>query len=382
MNDPQIELGQLRERIDRMAGEVSVAIDRDFQYTIEPEEVFPSLDKLRVLLNHLIVTARQTKNELAVENRRLQAKVEQMRVSSPTLAVPLTTDDRAAHGFSILAGTTHKLRELTASFIESTGRLKKCPTQTISRSVDSAKKEGVRLLRILHNLHDLAAIEAGELKPDRIPCSHIELLESIRRSLAPEVERKGLGLRVSYETAVPEVVWSDPTRLAQVLDCVISSSIRETDSGEIQVRVRHDKEGNSPWLSFIVCGNAKGSSGARDAIEKMFQSAGRGEIGELGSGLEPVLACKFAALLGGSLTVVRSTETSFSLDVTIPGGNAEGSRQVEPAEALAGPDDISARFDRPLNCRILVAEDEPDTQKFLESVLNVAGARVELAADG
>ena len=111
---------------------------------------------------------------------------------------------------------------------ELTARQRRSPT--ISRSAEG-------LLGIINDILDLSKIEAGQLELERIQFGLRETIEDTIEILAAR-RREGPASCAAVDSAVPNCVRGDPTRLRQVLINLVGNAIKFTESGEVVVRVK------------------------------------------------------------------------------------------------------------------------------------------------
>jgi signal transduction histidine kinase len=128
----------------------------------------------------------------------------------------------------------------------------------------------------------------------------------------PQAASKRLALRASLPDA-PVMLFTDATKLKQILFNVIGNAMKFTDAGSVQVSLTHDGD----RVSFCIADTGPGMSQADvgrifDPFTQLDQSLTRSKGG---TGLGLPVSRKLAHLLGGDLLVdsVLGTGTRFTL---------------------------------------------------------------------
>ena len=105
----------------------------------------------------------------------------------------------------------------------------------------SVQREVARLQRLVHDLEELARVEAGQRPLELRPVNLAALLQTAADRLQPQFEDKDIRLHVDVPYGLPPVR-ADAGRLLQVLLNLLGNALRYTPSGG-QVRVRACREG-------------------------------------------------------------------------------------------------------------------------------------------
>lgn len=183
----------------------------------------PKLDAIYGELSEVNAELVQTQRELSTERRRLARALEKAERAIRT------RDD-------VLAIVSHDLRSPLNTIVMAATLLKR-PLDEEKRASQIAmiRRAATGMDRLIGDLLDASAIQAGRLALEPAPVSLAPLLEEARRRFEAEAEEKNLRLNVS----APEdlVVNADPFRIQQVLGNLISNAVKFTpEGGEIEVR--------------------------------------------------------------------------------------------------------------------------------------------------
>jgi PAS domain S-box-containing protein len=250
--------------------------------------------------------------------------------------------------------------------------------------VTAIRRNGELLSNIINDILDFSKVEAGKLEVVKHVVALDEVLADTRALLSLQAAEKGIMLNISVDANVPETICTDSMRLRQVLMNVIGNAIKFTSKGSIDVSIsqapRADGVGQ---LAFIIKDTGLGI--ASEQVQKLFSaftqvddSSKRG-IG--GTGLGLVLARRLSNLLGGD-TVLTKTELGegSTFIVTIDPGPTPAVMPEKPKSSGVVPDcDKIKRLD---DVRVLLVDDSPDNQVLVSRMLRMAGANVEIAANG
>ncbi len=230
--------------------------------------------------------------------------------------------------------------------------------------------------RLIDDLLDLTAVANGKLRLDR---QRVNIDSVIARAVdicEPDVMGKRQRLSVKL-SATRKWVHADPGRLQQVLWNLIKNSVKFTPpGGEIVVETRDSMEnGTAGRLIVRVIDNGIGIAPAAlprifDAFEQGSEDVAR-KHGGMGLGLA---ICKLLVERHeGTLSVQSQGEgCGATFTLALP--------TVEPTPAAAGPRGAyTARPSRPL--RILLVEDDPDSNFVMTKLLGNVGHTVTSAVD-
>jgi signal transduction histidine kinase/ActR/RegA family two-component response regulator len=259
----------------------------------------------------------------------------------------------------------------------------------VSSHVSIVKRNAEHLLRIINDILDLSKIEAEKLETERIACSPCQIMSDVVSLARPQALATGLGLKTEYEGAIPETIWSDPTRLKQILANLVGNAVKFTEKGEVRLVMRllgDDRDG--PTLQIKVVDTGAGIP--EDQFDALFQPFIQADTSTTrkwgGTGLGLTISKRLAERLGGDITVESVCRKGSTFTLTVATGPLHGVRMLDnpsEAEILAKEAAVPpVRETIAVNCRLLLAEDGPDNQRFISHVLRKAGAQVIVAENG
>jgi signal transduction histidine kinase len=173
------------------------------------------------------------------------------------------------------------------------------------------------LQHLVGDLRTLSQADSGELKLNKQPLEPGELLQQTSAAFAHQAGQKGVRLELLVGDTPP--VSADETRLAQVLDNLLSNALRYTPAGGHIVLGASAAHGR---VAFTVQDTGPGI--APEALPFVFDRFYRadgsrsGESGESGLGL--AIAKAIVEAHGGTLTVTSTLGQGATFRVELPAG--------------------------------------------------------------
>ena len=285
-----------------------------------------------------------------------------------------------------LANMSHEIRTpLTAilGFSESLLHSDQSMHERIS-AINTINNSGKYLLHIIDEILDLSKIEAGKLDIELITVSPVKLLLEICPLMRMQAEGKGLEFKVNYQFPIPEYITTDPTRLKQILLNLVSNAVKFTEQGYIHINVSCETERQE--LMFEVVDTGIGMT--KKQQQKVFTAFTQADTSITrkygGTGLGLTLSRQFSTMLGGSLTVESHVGYGSIMQVVIDTGSLDETNLYDKAGQL--PEEVTPQATPPkiidLEGEVLLAEDNPTTQKLFEFYLRNAGATTTTVENG
>ena len=254
------------------------------------------------------------------------------------------------------------------------------------QAIDTIKSAGRHLLTVINDILDLSKIESGRMTVEHIETPMLEILREVESLMRPRAVGKGVALRCSLATAFPERIFSDSTRLRQILMNLAGNAIKFTEKGNVTLIASVENIGGS--ANIVIDIDDTGSGMSEEQAGRLFKAFGQADTTVTrkhgGSGLGLTISRRLANLMGGDVTLLRSKpDVGSCFRLSLPLAAVEGCAMVlslnEASSATALPP-LSAGIT--LRGRILLAEDGVDNQRLISFHLRKAGAEVEIAENG
>jgi PAS domain S-box-containing protein len=253
----------------------------------------------------------------------------------------------------------------------------------------TVQRNGEHLLGLVNDILDLSKIEAGKMRLERTSCSPVQIVEEVVSLIRVSAIGKGLTLDGRYEFPIPETILSDPVRVRQVLVNLAGNAVKFTASGGVEIRVRYEaaSEASRALLKFEIRDTGIGLT--PEEIGRLFQPFAQADSSTTrqfgGTGLGLSICKRLAEALGGDIhvdsTPGQGSTFTFTLGAEAPApvrmlDNLSEAAQASSRPPLAAPANIA------LCGKVLLAEDGPDNQVLISTILRNAGAVVDVASNG
>ena len=250
--------------------------------------------------------------------------------------------------------------------------------QEQTRLVEAIASAGHTLLDLLGDILDLAKIEEGQIKLERVDFNPGQLVSDVTTIYREVAAGRGLSMDTEFGGIAQNWVSGDPTRLRQVLSNLLGNAIKFTQRGEVRLHIEPlEPRLDDPraWWRFSVKDTGIGI--APDAIGALFQRFSQADASTTrqfgGTGLGLAICKHLVELMGGKIEVtsVIGEGSCFSFDLPLSPPTApplvERSRHLPLIRTTA---------------RILVAEDNPVNQLVIKGLLGRFGATVTMVDNG
>lgn len=163
------------------------------------------------------------------------------------------------------------------------------------------------LLRMMNNLIELSALEAGQVHLRPSPFALSGLLDNLLADAIENTGQKGLAFRLENDPDLPEVVIGDLQHLRKILNHIIDNAIKFTSQGSITVSLQlASRTEHQVTLAFCVADTGVGIAANKlpELMNNLLMQADGSSVrryGGIGVGLP--LARGLIELMGGKLEI-------------------------------------------------------------------------------
>jgi len=245
-------------------------------------------------------------------------------------------------------------------------------------------RSGQHLLELINDVLDMSKIEAGRIKLNITDFDFYILLENLQELLEIKTSAKHLKLIFDRAADIPQYVRTDEVKLRQILLNLLGNAIKFTQQGHVILRVRVGKNHNqaenphSLMLMFDVEDTGPGITPL--GIKSLFNPFVQTKILQNyeGTGLGLAISQNFVRLMGGEITVEsilhQGSIFKFSVQVELAKTRVVAYRSLN--RHVIRLDDNQANY------RLLIVENQWESQQLLIELLAPLGFEIYTAVDG
>ena len=238
---------------------------------------------------------------MAIDNSRLYEKVKRATTAREDVLSIVSHDLR-----NPLSAIAMSVATLLEGVPESEDK-RRAIYSTIARSVDW-------MTRLIQDLLDAGAIDAGRLSIEIEPASLAGIVEAATRQLQPQAHKRGIDLLVELDPTL-HTVSVDASRILQVLGNLIGNALKFTPPGG-SVTVRATRRPDDVLVTVSDTGSGIDATQLPHIFDRYWQ-ARRGS-GTRGTGLGLAIAKGIVEAHGGAIWAESVAGTGSTFSFTLP----------------------------------------------------------------
>lgn len=190
--------------------------------------------------------------------------------------------------------------------------------------LETINSAGRHLLKLINDILDVSKIEAGKmtLYPETFDITN--LINNVVLTVKPAMEKNGNTLQVDCDDNLG-TMYTDQTRMQQVLLNLLSNAAKFTTNGKVTLTVKHEKiklRQDAPLsvISFTVTDTGIGMSPSQQ--QQLFQPFTQGDNSTTrkygGTGLGLAISRHFCQMMGGEIIVKSQLGVGSTFRVNLP----------------------------------------------------------------
>jgi CheY-like chemotaxis protein len=274
------------------------------------------------------------------------------------------------------------------------------------------RSSGTDLLKLINDILDLSKIESGTVALDISSWPIAELKPMLERTFRHVAEATKLGFGIELRPGLPDTIPTDPQRLQQILNNLLSNAFKFTEKGNVEFIAEVATSGWSPSnenmnrasqvIAFRVIDTGIGIplEKQQSIFEPFLQADGSTSRKYGGTGLGLSICRELTRLLGGEIRIQSEPGVGSVFSVYLPviapaqrrGGGSDavdvpgapvpvgagggGMWQAVPVEANGGAPALAAIK------TLLVVEDDPVQQRYIADLMRPTNTRTVAVSTG
>lgn len=332
-----------------------------------------------------IVIARLVTGYVARKNRELAEK-------NFDLAEASKNADQATRAKSdFLASMSHEIRTPLTAIIGYSDILLD-PDHDSEETLSAAtaiNKSGRHLHQLINDVLDMSKIEAGQFEMEYLDSDIQSMVAEVVAMIYDRAKQKGLMLSATYEYPLPKLIYTDPTRLKQILINMCGNAIKFTERGSITIHTSYNQQSNKVSFSIVDTGIGMTQIQAASVFEPFAQADKSTNRKYGGTGLGLAISKHLAERLGGEITCTSEigSGSKFVVIISAVGNMEDQSKSIELIYSRSKNverviNNMSTLSNTQFQARVLLAEDNPDNQHLVSLYLKKAGITTVVVENG
>lgn len=274
-----------------------------------------------------------------------------------------------------VAGLSHELRTPLNAILGYARILERDPDVPARRSgaIKVMRRNAEHLSGMIDGLLDISKIEAGRFHLNRNEVPFAELLKQLADMFAIQAQAKGIAFDFQPADTLPAFVYTDESRLRQILINVLSNAIKFTDRGGVTFTVSYRSE----VAKFEIKDTGIGIH--QDDLQRIFRPFERSRNAlahqTAGTGLGLSITKLLTDIMGGEIRVASDVGKGTTFTIRMMLSEVPRPRTVQTPE-----DEICGYAGR--RQIILVVDDNDTHRDMINELLTPIGFDVRTAASG
>ncbi|OQW94263.1 MAG: hypothetical protein BWK79_06785 [Beggiatoa sp. IS2] len=333
---------KMRELLQQSQAQTDILQQQSEQLQIQQEELQQTNEELQSQAEELQTQQeelRQTNEELEKRTQNLEQQREEIRKKNQILEETQKVIEAKAQELEIaskyksefLANMSHELRTPLNSLLILAQLLAENKDGNLSeKQLEYAKtihSAGFDLLTLINDILDLSKVEAGKVEVNVENVILTELVTETLQKFRPVAEEKGLIFKVMTADHLPAMLRTDPQRLKQIINNLLSNAFKFTSQGEVKVMInRLSDQLNDLGLEadkmiaihVIDTGVGIPKDKQRIIFEAFQQADGTTSRRYGGTGLGLSISRQLARLLGGEIQIHSQVDQGSTFTFYFP----------------------------------------------------------------
>lgn len=248
------------------------------------------------------------------------------------------------------------------------------------------ESESVHLQKLINDILDISAIEAGKLQVRPVMENLDKILDEINLSVNGLLENKVKDYRFEKGQIISSYVKVDPLRLTQIFVNLLSNAIKYTpDGGRVHFFIWQEERSDGR-LDLKARVSDTGIGMSEELMRNMYSEFSRGidtRVNKIqGTGLGLAIVKQLVDQMKGKITVESRLNAGTTFVLSIPVEFSTRDSKVGENGRMESDDNTLLNVESLAGMKVLVAEDNDLNFEIAHELLTEFGLRIERAENG
>jgi len=244
--------------------------------------------------------------------------------------------------------------------------------------LDILKYSSEHMMMLINDILDYNKIEAGKLKLEEAPVNIKELCDRLAAQFAPQIKSRGLHFYAEIDQVLDTEVYTDQTRLNQVLSNLLSNAMKFTKEGSVcLIAKRLFASSSKVTIQFMVVDTGIGIP--KEKQKEIFASFTQADVDTTrkygGTGLGLSISKELVSMFNSELQVESSVGKGSVFQFTVEW-------KINTSRKMYINEDNTRELRNLDGTRILLAEDNPVNMAIARRFLKKWGIELTEAVNG
>ena len=244
--------------------------------------------------------------------------------------------------------------------------------------LDILKFSSEHMMLLISDILDFNKIEAGKLELSEVPVNMLEFVKKVVSQFEGQIKMKGLQFMTNLDSRLDIELFTDETRLYQILSNLLSNAIKFTNQGSIGLEVKKlSRSSTKATIQFVVTDTGIGIP--KEKHREIFESFTQADINTTrkygGTGLGLAIIKKLIAMFNSDLILEseegRGSMFYFTLEL-----------KINENRKLFINEDKARSLELLTGVKVLIAEDNPVNLSVVKRFMTKWGIEVDESTNG